>query len=270
MDLQLAGKRAFVTGASSGLGVAIAKTLAAEGAAVACHGRNADRTAETVRAIEATGGRAVAAVGGLTDDAEVERLAALAVEALGGIDILVHNAGGALHNDDVIAWEALPSADYLDSLNINFVAATRLARAFAPGMCARGWGRIINISSIAGRQALGVLHEYGPAKAALENWSLNISKNLAPHGVTVNCIEPGMYLTEASQSFLLRLRDEHGWPDDMEEVQRRYATDIFPQPIRRLGRPEEMGALVAFLASPLSGYTTGATWRADGGTSMAL
>ncbi len=184
---------------------------------------------------------------------------------LGGIDILVNNAGGAFHNHENATWHDLEPQEYLDSLNINLVAAVRLSRRFVPGMCERRWGRVINISSTAGRQALGTLHEYGPSKAAVENWSLNLSKNLAEFGVTVNTIAPGMVLTAATHRFLVDLGRERGWPTDMAEIQRRYANEAFPQPIKRLGKPEEIGAAVTFLASPLSDYTTGAVWRVDGG-----
>jgi NAD(P)-dependent dehydrogenase (short-subunit alcohol dehydrogenase family) len=150
------------------------------------------------------------------------------------------------------------------------MAAVRLTRRLAPAMVERGWGRMINISSTAARQSLGALHDYGPAKAAIENWGLNLSRNLAPQGVTVNTIAPGMFMTTQSREFLLTLRDQLGWADDMDEIQRRYATEVFPQSVKRLGRPEEIAAAVALLASPLSDYTTGATWRVDGGTSIAL
>jgi 3-oxoacyl-[acyl-carrier protein] reductase len=270
MDLKLKDKRACVTGASSGLGVGIAKMLASEGVSVVVQGRDEKRTAQTVAEIKAAGGKAFAAIGSLSTNADAERIADIADQALGGIDILVNNAGGSLHNHDNPQWHEIIPQDYLDSININLVGAVRLARRFAPGMCERRWGRIINISSIAGRQALGALHEYGPAKAALENWGLNVSKNLAPFNVTVNTIAPGMIMTAAARAFMLTLRDQNGWPDDMAEIERRYATDAFPQPIKHIGRPENIAAAVVFLASEYSNYTTGAVLRIDGGASAAL
>lgn len=270
MDLQLSGKRALVTGASAGLGTAIARTLAAEGCTVVVHGRNEERAQKVANDIVAAGGKALIAIGDIATDEGANAAADTALAALGGIDILVHNAGGALHNHDMPTWDKLPVSDYLLSLNMNFIASVRLVNRFAPGMVERGWGRIINISSTAARQALGVLHEYGPAKAALENWGINMSKNLSPHGVTVNTVEPGMYLTGASVEFLKTLGKQQGWPDDLAEIERRYATETFPQPVPRLGKPEEMGAVVTFLASPLAAYVTGATWRADGGNSMGV
>ena len=269
MDFQLQGKRALVTGASSGLGAAIAKTLASEGASVIANGRNPERTARTVGEIEAKGGKALPAVGDLTVDAEADRVADIAEQAFGGIDILVNNAGVSGRNDNP-PWHEITNEDYIASFQINMMAAVRLTRRLAPAMCERGWGRVINISSTAARQSLGALHDYGPAKAGLENWGLNLSKNLSPQGVTVNTIAPGMFMTPQSVDFLHTLRDQLGWDDDMAEIQRRYATEVFPQTIPRLGEPEEIAVAVTLLASPLSDYTTGATWRIDGGTSIAL
>jgi NAD(P)-dependent dehydrogenase (short-subunit alcohol dehydrogenase family) len=270
MDFQLTGKRAFVTGASSGLGAATARMLAGEGVAVMVNGRNETRARQTIKEIEDAGGKAFPAIGDIATDEEAFRLADLAIETLGGIDILVNNAGGALRGDDNPDWTEITPQDYFDSFNINVVAGIRLALKFVPGMTERGWGRVINISSTAARQSLGALHDYGPAKAGIENWGLNLSKNVARDGVTVNTIEPGMIFTAGSVEFLHTLRDQMGWPDDMVEIQRRYATEVFPQSIERLGKPEEIAAAVTFLASPLSAYTTGATWRVDGGTSWAM
>jgi NAD(P)-dependent dehydrogenase (short-subunit alcohol dehydrogenase family) len=268
MDFELQGKRALVTGASSGLGAAMAKMLAGEGVTVVVNGRNPERTAQTVSEIEAKGGKAVIALGDLTRDEEANRVADIAERELGGIDILVNNAGGSLRNDNP-PWTDISIDDYRASFDFNLLCAIRLTQRLAPAMCERGWGRIINISSTAGRQALGALHDYGPAKAALENWGLNLSKNLSPHGVTVNTIEPGMCVSAQAIEFLLTLRDQNGWPDDMDEIQRRYCDEVFPQTIKRLGKPEEVALAVTLLASPHSDYTTGATWRIDGGTSIA-
>ena len=270
MDLQLRGKAALVTGSSSGLGAAIAKTLAAEGVRVVVTGRDAKRAAQTAAEIAANGGEAFVAVGNLTSDDEVERIVKAAEEQVGSVDILVNNAGGPLLADENPGWMQITPDDYIGSFQINVVAAIRLALRLVPSMCERGWGRVINISSVAARQALGSMHDYGVAKAGIENWSLNLSKNVAAQGVTVNTIEPGMFMTPGSVEFLETLRDQRGWPDDIDIMQRNYVREGFPQPVERLGRPEELGAVVAFLASPLSGYTTGAVWRVDGGTSMCM
>jgi 3-oxoacyl-[acyl-carrier protein] reductase len=269
MDLRIEGRRALVTGASSGIGRETAKTLAREGAVVVVAGRNRARTEETARQIEQAGGKALVATGDLTRDEDADAIADLALEALGGIDILVNNAGGS-DGDAARSWREITPEDYFASYSLNLVAAVRLTRRLAPGMVERGWGRIINISSAVGRQAMNALLHYGTAKVALENLSLNLSMDLARHGVTSNVIVPGMILTDVAQGFLEQLRDRFGWPDDAEEIMRRYTAEVAPQPVPRFGDPTEIAAAVAFLASPLSDYTTGAVLRVDGGMTKGL
>jgi 3-oxoacyl-[acyl-carrier protein] reductase len=269
MDLKLDGKRALVTGASSGIGKETALTLAREGAAVVVAGRNRERTEATARLITDAGGRAVVATGDLTSDEGANAIADIALEALGGIDILVNNAGGS-DGDASRTWRDIPPADYVDSYNLNLLASVRLVQRLVPGMVERGWGRVINISSAVGRQAMNALLHYGTAKIALENLTLNLSMDLAKHGVTANVIVPGMVLTDVAEGFLEQLRDRFGWPDDAEEIMRRYTAEVTPQPVPRFGDPAEIAAAVAFLASPLSNYTTGATLRVDGGMTRTL
>lgn len=269
MDLELKGKRALVTGSSSGLGKAIALELAAEGVAVAVHGRDRARTEETAREIEKLGVKSVATVGDLMKDADADAVADLALAGLGGIDILVNNAGAVLRMDNP-PWEELTPQDWLDSFNLNVGAAVRLTRRLVPGMKDRGWGRVINISSTGGSQTTGKLLDYCAAKAGVDNMTVNLSKNIAPHGITVNAVVPGTMLTPAVERWLETLRHQLNWPDDFAHNERAYTTEFLPQPVPRLGRPREIGVAVAFLASPLSGYTTGATLRIDGGTACAV
>ncbi len=269
MDLRIDGKRALVTGASSGIGKETALTLAREGATVVVAGRNRERTAATGKAIEDAGGRAVIAIGDLTSDEGADAIADTALEALGGIDILVNNAGGS-DGDATRTWREIEPADYIASYQLNLIACVRLVRRLAPGMVERGWGRVINISSAVGRQAMNALLHYGTAKIALENLTLNLSMDLAKHGVTANVIVPGMVLTDVAEGYLDLLRDHYGWPDDAAEIQRRYTAEVMPQPVPRFGQPQEIAAAVSFLASPLSDYTTGATLRVDGGMTRCL
>lgn len=267
MNLQLAGKRALVTGASSGIGVEIARLFAAEGVAVAVQGRDAARTGATVDAIVRDGGQAIAAIGDLTSDEGAEMVASRAVDALGCIDILVNNAGGGSHTD-VRPWDRIPVGNYAETYNLNVLAGLRLVHRLAPAMADRGWGRIVNISSSIARQGMGMMHDYSAAKIAQENIALNLSLNLAPSGVTVNTVVPGLTMTPTARDYIGKLRDEHGWAD--LETERRYIAEFAPQPVPRLGRPEEIAHAVLFLASPLSDYTTGAVLRVDGGMSRAF
>jgi len=268
MDLDLKGKRALVTGSSSGLGAAIALELASEGVAVAVHGRDKARAEQTSRAVAALGVETVVTSGDLMKDEDAARVADAALEKLGGIDILVNNAGAVLRIDNP-DWLEVKPQEWLDSFSLNVGAAVRLTQRLAPAMCERGWGRIINISSASGSQMRGGLIDYGAAKAGVDNMTVNLSKLLAPSGVTVNAVIPGTILTPAVERWLNTLRRQKGWPDDFEENQRVYTTDHYPQPVKRLGKPREIAAAVAFLASPLSGYTTGALLRIDGGTASS-
>ena len=269
MDLQLKGKRALVTGSSSGLGRAIALELAAEGVSVAVHGRDRERAEATAKEVEALGVKAVVTVGDLMSDEDGDRICDTALEGLGGIDILVNNAGAVLRMDNP-EWIEIEPREWLDSYNLNVGAAVRCTRRMVPGMVERGWGRVINISSTGGSQTSGFLLDYSAAKAGVDNLTVNLSKNLAPKGITVNAIIPGTILTPAVERWLVTLRKQLDWPDDLEENERVYTTELTPQPIPRLGRPREIAVAAAWLASPLSAYTTGAFLRIDGGTAMAV
>ena len=269
MDLQLQGKRAFVTGSSSGLGKAIALELAAEGVSVAVHGRDRDRSEETAQQIEKLGVKAVVTIGDLMKDDDANQACDIALDALGGIDIMVNNAGAVLRMDNPDWMDVTPS-EWLDSFNLNVCAAIRMSQRTVPGMIERGWGRIINTSSSGGSQINGVLHDYTAAKAAVDNMTANLSKSLAPKGITVNAVIPGTILTPAVERWLVTLREQLGWPEDLEENERVYTTEFIPQPVHRLGRPRDVAVAVALLASPLSDYTTGAFLRVDGGTAMHI
>lgn len=269
MDLQLKGKRALVTGSSSGLGAAIALELASEGVSVVVHGRDRARAEKTAREIEKKGVQAVVTVGNLMKDDDANAVADAALAGLGGIDIMVNNAGAVLRMDNP-DWMDVKPSEWLDSYNLNVCAAIRLTQRTAPGMIERGWGRVINISSTGGSQCDGFLLDYSAAKAAVDNMTVNLSKNLAPKGVTVNAVIPGTMLTPAVDRWLVTLRKQLGWPDDLAENERVYTTQLIPQPVPRLGRPREIAVVVALLASPLSDYTTGAFLRVDGGTARMV
>jgi NAD(P)-dependent dehydrogenase (short-subunit alcohol dehydrogenase family) len=269
MDLELRGKRALVTGSSSGLGAAIALELAAEGCDVAVHGRDLARAQATARAVEAKGVKAVVTEGDLAKDEDAARIAETALAGLGGIDILVNNVGAVLRMDNP-DWLEITPAEWLDSFNVNAVATLRLTQLLSPQMKERGWGRIINISSTAGSQPRGLLLDYCAPKAAIDNMTVNFAKLLSPHGITVNAIIPGTFLTPAVERWLATLKNQLGWGDDFAENERIYTESVTPQPVRRLGRPREIAVAAALLASPLSGYTTGAFLRIDGGTADAV
>jgi NAD(P)-dependent dehydrogenase (short-subunit alcohol dehydrogenase family) len=148
----------------------------------------------------------------------------------------------------------------------NVGAAVRLIRRFVPGMKERGWGRVINIASAAATQTEPDLAEYQAAKAALVNVTSSLAKTLAHTGVTVNTVSPGAILTPAVVEAFTDVARHMGWdPDNWAEIERRFTTELIPISANHFGQPEDIGRVVALLASPLSGYMTGANYRVDGG-----
>ncbi|MEU7899971.1 SDR family NAD(P)-dependent oxidoreductase [Nonomuraea sp. NPDC049152] len=262
MDLQLHGKRALVTGSSSGIGRAIALGLGREGVAVVVHGRDAERAAETADAIVTAGGTASVVLGDLTDDTAAEQIANSATAAFGGIDILVNNA--ALAGGDE-GWISAAPADWLTLYDANVASAVRLIRVLAPPMRAATWGRIIQISSAAHPNPLPGKAAYSAAKAALSNLTVSLSKELAGTGVTVNTISPGPTLTDGFRDFAVAFAKAHGLGDDAETATRILIDGPLANPSGRLTEPQEVAALVALVASPLGASINGANLRIDGG-----
>jgi NAD(P)-dependent dehydrogenase (short-subunit alcohol dehydrogenase family) len=269
MDLQLTGKRALVTGSSSGLGAETARRLAAEGCLVVVHGRHRRRTEETAETIAQAGGKVEVAIGDLEKDEDAARVAEEAAAPFGGIDILINNAGLSIRPDNP-EWSTVPTSDWLRSFNLNVVAAVRMSQKLAPAMCERGWGRIVNFTSVAGYQSLGMLSDYGAAKAGVHNFTVNLSRILGPKGVTVNTIAPGRFTTGGVLKNIEARVGKPGWGETREDALRLFESRVAPQPIQRSGRAEEIAAAVAVIVSPLSGYTTGSLLRIDGGISKAL
>lgn len=262
MDLQLEGKRALVTGSSSGIGEAIAKTLAREGASVVVHGRNERKATRVAGEIAAAGGKAFVALGDLSLDESAQRVAEAALSALGGIDILVNNAGvgGAQ-----LPWMETPPTQWAQMFHQDVLSMVRLVQHLAPQMQMRGWGRFIQVASPAAMQPLGLGPDYSAAKAAIANLSVSLSKALAYTGVTANTVSPGGIRTAGFEWVWRRVAKQRGWADDWATIESRIVQDILPNPTGRVGRVEEVASLVAFVASPLGDYINGANLRVDGG-----
>jgi NAD(P)-dependent dehydrogenase (short-subunit alcohol dehydrogenase family) len=265
MDLRLKGKRALVTGSNTGIGAGIARMLAQEGCRVFVHGRNAERTEKAAAAIGAAGGLAV----DISTDAGADALYSAAMSALGGIDILVNNAGGAIKSGSA-AREPLQISveEWLESYQINTLAAVRMILRAAPGMVAAKWGRIINISSSGGSMPPPRGADYNGAKAAMTNLSVGLARSLKGVGVTVNTVSPGIIVTPSlGPAMRARYIDERGWPKDIsdEDMFRRIALEVHDLPVGCLGTDEDIGLIVCTLASPRAGYVTGANYRVDGG-----
>jgi NAD(P)-dependent dehydrogenase (short-subunit alcohol dehydrogenase family) len=262
MDLQLRGKRALVTGSSRGIGAAIAKALASEGVSVVVHGRDGEAARRVAEEIGTGKGKAVVSLGDLSRDGEAERVAGEAIAALGGIDILVNNAGIYPSRD---WWHAKPE-EWAEIYNSNVVSIVRMVKSLAPPMKERGWGRIINIGSGAALQPSLVMPDFSATKAATVNLTVSLSRELGGSGVTVNTISPGPVLTEGVEELYRGVARERGWAEEWSEIEARVIKEMLPNSVGRFGRVEEVAALAAFVASPVSGFITGANLRIDGGS----
>lgn len=263
MDLQLTGKRALVTGSSSGIGAGIARALAREGTHVVVHGRNRERTEAVATAIRDAGYSVGVAFGDLATD---EGAAAVAA-ATGEIDILINNIGGTESTGgNLTGWFDVKPEHWAGAMQQNLISAVRMIHAFVPAMKERGWGRVINISSGGGASPPDTVPEYCAAKAGLNNMTVGLSKALSRTGVTVNTVSPGCTRTAMLERGLKMMGDANGWPEDLDEREARFMDlGIYPCTTQRYGRPDDIGSLVAWLASPLSAFVNGANYRIDGG-----
>ncbi len=267
MDLQLNGKRALVTGSSSGIGEAIARMLVDEGALVVVHGRNRERAEKIANDINAAG----VAIGELSGDGAADNVHAEAVAALGGnVEILINNAGGNSKGNSSKAPADIDPADFADNYRANTLGAVRLCQLCVPDMVAAKFGRIINVSSAVAVQPNFMGADYSAAKAALNNYTVSLAGSLRGVNVTANVLSPGIIMVDG----LLRFgRQKFGDPDmSFDDVNARFASEhVFEiPPVGRLGKPEELAMVACLLASPLSGFITGANYRVDGGQVRGL
>ena len=265
MDLGLAGRACAVTGASRGIGRAAARQLCAEGASVLLVARGAEGLDDALEECGAEEGRAEALALDITDPDAGDRIVAAATAAFGGLDVLVNNAGTARWRD----LDDVPETDWYDAWELNVMAPLRAMRAAVPGMAERGWGRIVNVSSTAGKRPSAQMPEYSVAKAAELSLSRLFADRYAAQGVLVNAICPGPVKSELwmDEGGLLDQSQEHGGHatrDDALEVAGS------KRPIGRLAESEEIAAAIVFLASERASYVAGAAWSVDGGTVQVI
>ena len=262
MDLELAGKVAIVTGGSRGVGKAIAKELAREGVDVAICARQRESLEESSKELARETGRRILPVQADTGNREsVEQLVKETVASLGRVDILVNNAstpGGLVRGALADASEEL----LVEDINTKVVGYFRCAKAVAPHMQRQGWGRIINIGGLSGRQSAVIS---GLRNAAIVHLTKSLSDQLGPHGITVNLIHPGATRTERTGPSHAERAQREGVT--VEEIERRVAQNIA---IRRIVDAKEIGYVVCFLASPKATAITGEVIAAGGGSMRAV
>ena len=249
MDLGIGGKRAAVAAASGGLGLASARALAQAGARVAICGRDEARLEAAVRELQEVGD-VVGIVADVSATTGAVGFVDQATAALGGIDILVPNAGGPPGG----GFDAHGLDAYREAIELNLLSTVAMCQAAVPAMRSQGWGRVVAITSISVRQPIDGLILSNTARAGVTGFLKTLALEVARHGVTVNSVQPGSHGTE-------RLRALHG--GDLTTA----ATSV---PTGVLGRPEDFGAVVAFLCSDQARFITGAALPVDGGAHRGL
>ncbi len=253
MNLGLKNKVAIVLGASKGLGKACAKALAMEGAVVVIGSRDEKTLKDTALELaKETGSKILAIATDVTIPKDLENIVAQAVKEFGRIDILVNNAGGPPAGK----FESFGDTQWQSAFETNLLSAIRLTRLVIPHMRTAGSGRIINSVSVAVKQPMDNLILSNSIRAGVVGMAKTLSRELAPDNITVNNVCPGLFLTQ-------RIKELYKDGEKMEKV----IKDI---PMGRLGNPEELAALVVFLASEKASYITGATIQIDGGMCRSL
>jgi 3-oxoacyl-[acyl-carrier protein] reductase len=259
VDLGLHGRAAVVTGASRGIGRQVALQLGAEGCRVLLVGR--DR--EALAAVHAEIGDATTPlVCDVTDPSSADVVVAECLRVFGRLDIVVNNAGSATPK----ALVDVTADDWQRGLELNFLAAARLSVAALPVMQAAGWGRLVHVASVSGREPDPLFAPYSAAKAALLNLSTSLSRAAASDGVLSSCVIPGVTLTELVRDNALATAERTGRsPDDvMARLLAKHGVAA-----GRFGQPADVAAAVVFLASEAASWITGATLEVDGGTLRA-
>jgi NAD(P)-dependent dehydrogenase (short-subunit alcohol dehydrogenase family) len=249
-DFDLTGRCALVTGASRGIGQAIALGLARHGADLALNSRSAESLEKTARAVEERGRRAVVVPADVTDPDAVRAMVEAALTGLGKIDIVVNNAGGTAF---MVPFTDLRFAGWTKVMRLNVESAVHVLQAVAPHLLGRGSGSVINVASVAALGGTPALTPYGASKAALVSLTRSLALEWAHAGVRVNALCPGWTATELNRNL---------WDD--EEASRALTSAI---PMGRWGRAEEMAGAAVFLASDAASFMTGQVLVVDGGQS---
>ena len=259
MDLKIKGKNAFITGGTRGLGLASLKSLASEGVNIAFCSRSEDGVNETTKYLSKLSVKYYGFVHEInSNDKNINELVAKLNKNFGDIDILVNNVGGSLGSSSLLDNDI---ETYINVFNINFWASVKLMKIYSEKMVTNGWGRIINIASIFGREYGGKSSSYMSSKASLIAATKHLSIELADKGVTVNSIAPGSIKHKGGS-----------WEKFVNNSSYQEVSDFINQnlPMKDFGSPEPVGDMVSFLSSPRSFTITGACINIDGGQSNNL
>ena len=263
MDLGLAGKACAVTGASRGIGRDVAERLCSEGASVLLIARGERELHEAATSCRDAGGEAATLALDVTDPAAGERILTAADDRFGRLDVLVNNAGTARRR----ALADVSDADWQAAWELNVMASMRLMRAAIPGMRERGWGRIVNVSSTAGKRPSTMMPEYSVAKAAQLSLSRLYADLHAADGVLVNAVCPGPTKSELWMEAGGLLDQSRSGDESREAALDRAGSK---RPIGRLAEPAEIGPVIVFLCSEQASYVAGVAWGVDGGTVQVI
>jgi NAD(P)-dependent dehydrogenase (short-subunit alcohol dehydrogenase family) len=263
MDLELRGKRALVTGSTAGIGLAAARLLAAEGAAVIVNGRTTERVDAAVRAIssEVPGAR----VQGVAADLGTAKGCAEMIGVVPDVDILVNNLGIF----EPKPFEEIPDEDWLRFFEVNVLSGVRLARHYLPGMRGRDWGRIVFVSSESAVQIPAEMIHYGMTKTAQLAVARGIAETTVGTGITVNSVLPGPTASEGVTTFVGRMAASRG-VDDATMEREFFATARPSSLLQRFITPDEVGAMIVYVCSARASATNGAALRVDGGVVRSI
>ncbi len=267
MDLHLKGRRALVTGSSSGIGEAIARMLVEEGASVVVHGRDRQRAEKVAADIGAAG----VCVGELSSDDAAAAVYAASVATLGGsIEILINNAGASATGSNTRGPLDITPTEWIKNYQANTLSSVRMCLHSVPDMVAAKWGRVINVSSAVAIQPNYLGSDYSGAKASLNNFTVSLAGALKGAGVTVNTLSPGIVIGDKIINWQRQVSGDPDMP--LEEITRRMVeAKIFDMPpVGRLGTGEDIAVVACMLASPRAGFITGVNYRVDGGQIRAV
>ena len=256
MDLGIRGKVAMVAAGSKGLGRAAALALGAEGCAVSLCGRGAEALEATRKELEALGVRALAVAADVSSAADLARWHGATVAALGPVDILVTNTGGP----KAATFDHLSDADWNSGVDSTLLNVVRMTRLVLPAMRERQWGRIVHITSLVAKQPYPLLTISSTLRAGLSGLTRTLALETAAEGITVNALLPGHVMTDR-QHHLAEVKSQ-AEGITVEEHFRRQAAAI---PAKRIGQPQEVGSVIAFLCSGPASYVTGQSLLVDGG-----